>query len=246
MNTRIQTAVQNEKGFTLVELAVVMVIVGLLIGGILKGQEMIANAQVTSAVAQIKSMDAATSTFRDKFNGLPGDLVGAATQLQNCAAAPCVAGNGDGNLGVAVGAAPGGESLAFFPMLLAADLITGMDGALQAAPAFGHELPTASVGGGFTVGYTDGGLVPNGFTAAEMRPGHYIVLMGQAIAVAAATGKLTPVQAATIDRKMDDGLPNQGGVVAQTAAGECRAAGAAVYDESLNNQQCAIAIRIQG
>ena len=49
----------SEQGFTLVELAIVMVIIGLLIGGILKGQELIANARISSTVSQLKGLDAA-------------------------------------------------------------------------------------------------------------------------------------------------------------------------------------------
>jgi prepilin-type N-terminal cleavage/methylation domain-containing protein len=55
----------SQAGFTLVELAIVMIIIGLLIAGVLKGQELIANARVTSTVAQVKAIDAAISTFKD-------------------------------------------------------------------------------------------------------------------------------------------------------------------------------------
>ena len=64
----------SQAGFTLVELAIVMIIIGLLIAGVLKGQELIANARVTSTVAQIKAIDAATSTFKDTYQALPGIL----------------------------------------------------------------------------------------------------------------------------------------------------------------------------
>jgi prepilin-type N-terminal cleavage/methylation domain-containing protein len=241
MNTSIQTAARNEKGFTLVELAVVMIIIGLLVGGILKGQEMIANAQITSTVAQAKSFDAAASTFRDQYNALPGDMATAQNRLVGCAAAPCINGDGDGRLDQALGILPAGESLAFFPMLRAADLITGMDG--TNAVRFGSALPTASIGGGYTVGYVGNGVAPTGFTATEFRQGHYIVLTGQAVAVANGTGILTPSQAARIDRKMDDGLSASGAVLSETT-GACRAAPG--YAENDADQTCNIAIRIQG
>ncbi|RPH49688.1 MAG: prepilin-type N-terminal cleavage/methylation domain-containing protein [Desulfobacteraceae bacterium] len=64
---------RNQKGFTLVEIAIVMVIIGLLIGGILKGQEMINNAKVKRVVKQADEMRAAVMTFYDKYGQYPGD-----------------------------------------------------------------------------------------------------------------------------------------------------------------------------
>ena len=89
----------GQSGFTLVELAIVMIIIGLLIGGILKGQELIANAQTTATVAQLKGIDGALSTFRDKYSTLPGDMLSPNTRLRDCNAAPCNnPGNGDGRV----------------------------------------------------------------------------------------------------------------------------------------------------
>lgn len=245
MSNFVQTAARDEKGFTLVELAVVMIIVGLLIGGILKGQEMIANAQVTSTVAQLKAIDAATSTFRDQFSALPGDMAAANNRLQNCAAAPCfLAGaNGDGDLEVNVGAAPvlGAEDVAFFNQLRAADLITGFDGTntLQ----FGNALPVADVGGGFTVG--SAGVGVTSFTQAEVGAiGNFIVLTGAPAAVAAGQGTLDASEAARIDNKIDDGAPATGSVVSDSANANCR--NAALYNEAAAQSLCVLAVRIQG
>ncbi len=74
----------TQKGFTLVELAIVMTIIGLLIGGILKGQELMQNARITSTVAQVRAYEAAVTTFRDKYDAVPGDMINANTRIPSC------------------------------------------------------------------------------------------------------------------------------------------------------------------
>ncbi len=64
---------RDQAGFTLVEIAIVMVIIGLLIGGVLKGQAMIENAKVKRVVKQADEMRAAVMTFYDKYGVFPGD-----------------------------------------------------------------------------------------------------------------------------------------------------------------------------
>jgi prepilin-type N-terminal cleavage/methylation domain-containing protein len=63
----------SQKGFTLVELAIVLVIIGLLIGGILVAQSMINTTKVQAFVRQIGQFDAGVANFKDKYQGLPGD-----------------------------------------------------------------------------------------------------------------------------------------------------------------------------
>ncbi|MCB1591708.1 MAG: prepilin-type N-terminal cleavage/methylation domain-containing protein [Alphaproteobacteria bacterium] len=242
METYVHESAQNDKGFTLVELAVVMIIIGLLIGGILKGQEMIANAQLTSTVAQTKSYIAATNTFKDQYDAFPGDMSTAQARLANCTANPCGNGNGDSRIGANVGAvATAANEVGFyFSHLLHSELVSGYTG--TATTSFGELVPTADVGGGYFIGHSSTGVT--GFTAAELRPGHYLVLTGQFAAVASGTGMLTPSQAARIDRKMDDGTPASGSVISETANANCRQA--AAYNEDDETQLCNIAIRVDG
>ncbi len=231
MNTSITHAAKDEKGFALVELAVVMVIIGLLVGGILKGQEMIANAQVTSTVAQIKAIDAATGTFRDIYNAFPGDMLTPTTRLPNCAAAPCnVAGDGDTRLEtVPLAAVAAGEELSFFPHLEAADLVSGVNvGNLMDASVTGNEI---------VPGYTNGAAVG---LLATPRSGHYLSVVQSG--TAAGLG-LKPIDAARMDRKMDDGDPTTGAAGGGGGA-TCGAAGA--YDEDNQAQTCTFSVRIQG
>src|SRR4051812_21206607 len=88
----------NQHGFTLIELSIVLVIIGLIVGGVLVGQDLIKAAQIRSTVGQIEKYNSAVNTFRTKYNGMPGDLQGAANYgLAATAANVATTGTGDGN-----------------------------------------------------------------------------------------------------------------------------------------------------
>jgi prepilin-type N-terminal cleavage/methylation domain-containing protein len=234
---------RKEAGFTLVELAIVMIIIGLLIGGILKGQELVANAQVTATVAQIKGLDGAISTFRDKYSAMPGDMLAPDVRLRDCGAAPCNnPGNGDGRiLEGAILAVPTvtQERLVAFTHMAAADLISGVD--INGEARFGSALPEAKIGGGFWIGFSPTQNLGGGIN--NVRPGHYLVLNGLVAAVAAgSTTGITATQAAQIDRKLDDGDAASGDV--QSTGSNCRTAG--VYQEADVSASCSVTIRVQG
>ncbi len=83
---------KRQQGFTLVEIAIVLVIIGLLLGGVLKGQEMIKSAKVKSQMQQMDGISAAYNTYLDKYGAIPGDDAAA---IANTGAA-VTNGNGDG------------------------------------------------------------------------------------------------------------------------------------------------------
>jgi prepilin-type N-terminal cleavage/methylation domain-containing protein len=168
------------KGFTLVELAISMVIIGLLIGGMLKGYKVIEQARVTATVTQVAAIDGAAKTFYDTYSYLPGDLINADTHLPDCgscivtaaaippASSPAdgagngVIGNKNWNMAVfqsqsppAVAGSPEYETVLFWLELSRAGLISGItdDGINSIAASFGGSLPAAKIGGGFLVGY---------------------------------------------------------------------------------------------
>ena len=91
---------KNQQGFTLVEIAIVLVIIGLLLGGVLKGQEMIKSAKVKAQMQQIEGISAAFNTYQDKYGALPGDDANAAA---NTGVAGLTAGSGNGRYSGAEG-----------------------------------------------------------------------------------------------------------------------------------------------
>ena len=71
----------QQSGFTLVEIAIVLVIIGLLLGGILKGQELINSAKAKSYAQDFRTIQTALYGFQDRYKALPGDFSG--TRLTN-------------------------------------------------------------------------------------------------------------------------------------------------------------------
>lgn len=66
---------RKQRGFTLIEIAIVLVIIGLLLGGVLKGQELITAARVRNLASQLDGVKVAYFGFQDRFRALPGDLL---------------------------------------------------------------------------------------------------------------------------------------------------------------------------
>jgi prepilin-type N-terminal cleavage/methylation domain-containing protein len=120
---------RNQSGFTLVEIAIVMVIIGLLIGGVLKGQAMIQNAKVKRVVKQADEMRAMVMSFYDKYGSFPGDEC-----LANIPPGDGVNGNCNGQISNA-------ESTDLFNDLMQAQLISGnFTGANVPNHAFGDSV----------------------------------------------------------------------------------------------------------
>ena len=82
------------RGVTLVEIAIVLVIIGLLLGGILKGQELINNARVRAIADRQAGLKVAWYAFLDRYQGLPGDLWNADRVIQGAGANRTTGGGG--------------------------------------------------------------------------------------------------------------------------------------------------------
>lgn len=213
-------------GFTLLELSIVLVIIGLIIGGILVGQDLIRAAEVRSTVGQVEKYNSAVNTFRTKFDGIPGDMTQASASyfdLFTMTATPVGMGDGNGLLeGGAAGATdPIGETLVFWRHLSDANLVDGSLGTVSNSlivPSTG--LVTA------TVTTPSQSLPPSKlsgqslFIVYSVSGSNYFQLMPVSTittgpAYTFSTTGITPIQAFNMDTKLDDGQPNTGIVIAR-------------------------------
>ena len=141
---------KNQSGFTLVEIAIVLVIIGLLLGGVLKGKEMIKSAKVKKTVKMADELRAATMTFYDKYGAYPGD--------ENNANIPSNdAHNGNGN-----GFIASDEMYMVFEDLMNAGFISGSYNGTS-------ELPRHAFGGNVAIYWT---------TDLGAPADHYVVMWG--------------------------------------------------------------------
>jgi prepilin-type N-terminal cleavage/methylation domain-containing protein len=86
-----------ERGFTLLEIVIVIVIIGFLLAGALKGQELITSAKVKRVAGQLDEVRTAYFGFQDRYKALPGDYLDAGAVL-TCGTSACLHGNGDGRI----------------------------------------------------------------------------------------------------------------------------------------------------
>lgn len=183
----------KQTGFTLVEIAIVLVIIGLLLGGVLKGQEMITSAKARNAVNDMNGVSAAFNAYTDRYHRMPGDDGPLATLAARGGAWTSVTLNGNINGILNITAAQtftgAGENFAFWQHLRAAGFVNG-NPALSALPTNAFNGLTGVTGTGVT-----------GMT-------------GNAICMSQVPGKA----AANIDSQLDDGLPGTGTVMATTSA----------------------------
>ena len=82
------------QGFTLVEVAIVLLIVGLMLGGVFKGQALIDSARVRSISTQVTGIEMAWYSFQERYRSIPGDFASAGTQIDSAA----MPGNGNGRV----------------------------------------------------------------------------------------------------------------------------------------------------
>ncbi len=228
----------KNQAFTLIELSIVLVIIGLIIGGVLVGRDLINSAAIRSQISQIEKYNTAANTFKLKYGGLPGDLL--ATDAQafgffKFASGPAFGwGDNNGAISTTNSAADAycrEEVLIFWRHLVEAKMIEGnystvtgtsagnvdSNGYVAVMPTT-HEminahLPEAKIGRSASI------IAGANWVAGSRGGANYFAISGINEMFGGTGGYLrnstnpfTPQEAYNIDVKMDNGAPNSGKV----------------------------------
>lgn len=224
-------------GFSLVELSIVLVILGLLTGGILAGQSLIRAAEVRSVVTEYQRYRSATLAFRDKYFAVPGDMTNATSfwgkDNTNCATNTGTAatpgtcnGDGDGVIDSAVTAGQTGEDYQFWKQLALAGLIEGNYSGLNGTPS--GTVPGANVPAGrisTSMWYTSACCAGGGATFTLSTYARNFRYAGTGF-----VSILKPEENWNVDVKLDDGKPARGFVVGSPWSGCTNAASATDFN----------------
>lgn len=130
---------KRQTGFTLIEISIVLVIIGLLLGGVLKGQELIENAKIKRMNNDFSGIASATYSYLDRYSAIPGDDKNADARWSGA-----TKGDGKGSLDGAWDASDSKETKHFWDHLRRSNLIVGGAGSDLPVHAFGGVIGVAN------------------------------------------------------------------------------------------------------
>lgn len=231
---------RNSAGFTLIEIAIVLVVIGLLVGAVLTGQELIGSARVRNLADTSAGIQSAYFAFVDRYRQVPGDW-----NATEAGEALGVAVNGGGNDNGRIDNAPGSEWTepnALWEQLAKAGFLQGNFRGDSAEPTSTNQLaPLNPFNRVMVLGRTDDYLDSGGSPPERLN-----LVLGRGI----------PVELAReLDTKIDDGVPDTGtirltvssgatfGEAAERDANCARAGGGGtqIYDIASDSQDCNVA-----
>jgi prepilin-type N-terminal cleavage/methylation domain-containing protein len=219
-------AAPSRAGFSLVELAMVMAVIGLMIGGVIVGKSMIRSSQLRATVSEYQRYVAAGQAFDTKYGGLPGDITNATSywgdNASYCADGAITDGtpgtcNGDnsGSLDKASAASTTGEIFQAWNQMALAGMIEGSYSGIAGSGStihsiIGTNVPRSKLANSGWAIYNWGNYSGAVATLYQYNYQNTLILGGNAASSIINTARLKPEEAQSIDAKLDDGRPASG------------------------------------
>lgn len=243
----------HRRGFTLIELSVVLVIVGLLTGAVVGGRALVRNAQLQSIVSDYNQYKEAVINFKKQYNAIPGDMSdatefwGISTICSGTNANGSCNGDADGVLDIGT-ASSTAETYQFWRQLALAGRITGNYTGISGSnngyhSIIGTNVPAAKIasagwdaGNGADIMDSAYTSIGEGSTTSSEGYGNYFRIGISRNNDRQLSGPfLAPEEAWKLDTKIDDGKPGYGTVIASNPVNACSTAPtAATYDSPYN------------
>lgn len=258
----------NQLGFSLLELSIVLVIIGLLAGGVMVGQDLVKQAELRSIMNDISKIQTSVNAFKNKYIALPGDMRNATAYWGTAATCPATSvapltsaatcnGNGSGFIPAGEINATTPEWWLFWHHLANAGLIEGsyngasVNASTSARP--GTNVPETKRTG---VGITAVSYLNMPTNNATWWFGNYdlmLVIGKEQTNFSTAVPSFTPGEMMNIEQKMDDGRPGMG-IVRAIKHTNCYVGGvvatssqsAAAYDLTQQAESCALTFNLTG
>jgi prepilin-type N-terminal cleavage/methylation domain-containing protein len=216
-------------GFTLLELSIVLVIIGLVLGGVMVGNELIRQAELRSITKEMQQWQTALGAYTLKYNALPGDHAkafdywGATCGTNDDTPTTGCNGNGDGVLTWS----PDGEDGKFWEHLALSGIIPGNYPGTQNAITPGSNVPLSATGGGWRAYRSTGGPLEN------------VWRLGTEATSGLQRGVTSPAELQSIDEKMDNGQALTGVIQGHNIIGQTCISGS-VYNIATATKQCPV------